>query len=69
MAYPEGESKSTPVKITKGLDEAINMFLETERAHLLGFRYKIDVVNAAVRDLLIKYGFPEVLETAEEHPE
>ena len=62
MKYPKGGQRSTPIRITKGLDEAIDQFLNTEKARLLGFRFKSDVVNAAVRELLIKYGFPEILE-------
>jgi len=65
MTYPKKrKTSSKPVKITKGLDEAIAQFLSTDRARLLGFRFKSDVVNTAVRDLLVKYGFPETPEEA-----
>jgi hypothetical protein len=60
--YPETKSKSTPIKIAKGLDRAIELFLKTEKAKLLGYRYKSDVVNDAVRQLLISFGFLESVE-------
>jgi len=60
--FPNNERRSTPIKIAKGLDEAIERFLKTEKARLLGFRYKSDVANAAVRALLMEYGFLESLE-------
>ena len=56
------KSRTTPVKITRGLDEAVEMFLSSDIARLHGFRYKSDVVNAAVRELLQKYGFPRQLQ-------
>jgi len=55
--YGRGEATSQPIRISKGLDEAIEEFLLTEKARKLGFRYKSDIINAAVRDLLTKYGF------------
>jgi len=39
--------------------DAVEEFLKTERAKQMGFIYKVDVVTAAVRDLLEKYGFYE----------
>ncbi|MEM2127800.1 MAG: hypothetical protein QXH67_06230 [Candidatus Bathyarchaeia archaeon] len=64
--YPEGERTATTVKIAKGLAEAINLFLETDKAKRLGYRYKGDVVNDAVRDFLLKHGI-ETLEARFEH--
>ena len=64
--YPNTERTSTPIKIAKGLDEAIVRFLKTEKARLLGYRYKSDVANAAVRALLIEYDFLESLEDNDE---
>jgi len=62
MEAPKGEATSTPIKIAKGLDEGIERFLETEDAKLLGFRYKSDIVNTAVREFLVKHGLEELLE-------
>lgn len=50
------KSRSTTVKITKGQDEALDQFLKTDRARLMGFRYKSDIVNQAIRDFLLKIG-------------
>ena len=58
-------SRSKPVKITKGLDKALEEFLQTDIAQAHGFRYKSDVVNAAVRELLIRYDFPKPLKKTE----
>jgi len=66
MDYPKGESSSIPIKIRKGLDKAISQFLKTEEAELLGFRFKSDVANAAIRELLFKYGFLETLKEKSE---
>jgi len=37
--------------------DAIEEFLKTEEAKQMGYLYKVDVVTAAVRDILEKYGF------------
>ena len=66
--YPkEKKAKSETVRIPAAMAEAVERFLETDRAKRMGYRYKIDVITAAVRDLLIKYGYYE--ETAESPPE
>jgi len=57
MDYPGSDRKSTVVRIKKGLLEAIELFLKTEKARLGGFEYKSDVANAAIRQLLERYGF------------
>lgn len=61
--YPKGKAKSETVRIPTPMHEAIEVFLKTPKAKQMGYRHKIDVVTAAVRDLLEKYGFYE--ETAE----
>lgn len=66
--YPkEKKAKSETVRIPAPMAEAVENFLKTERAKHMGFIYKIDVITAAVRDLLIKYGYYE--ETVESPPE
>jgi hypothetical protein len=60
--YPDKERTSIPIKIAKGLDRAIEMFLKTEKAELMGYRYKSDVANDAIRRLLVDLGFLESLE-------
>jgi len=42
--------------------------LTTEAAQLLGFRFKQDVANAAIRQMLEKYGFLELLEDVDRVP-
>ncbi len=74
MSFPkEKKQRSTVIRIPEGLDEAIIEFLQTEKAKRSGFRYKGDVVQAAVRDMLIRYGFIETTdstrEAGEERPE
>jgi hypothetical protein len=64
--YPSGKDKTKPIRISEGLHEAIELFLGTDQARLLGFRYLSDVVNNAVRDLLLKYGILDVLEEIDE---
>jgi len=56
MDYPNNEEKTSVVRIKKGLMAAIDEFLKTEIAKRGGFDRKTDVVNAAVRQLLEKYG-------------
>jgi len=67
MDYPKGEQTSTSIRISSGLADAIDRFLKTDKAKLLGFRFKSDVINAAVRDFLIKYGFEVDLGPRFEH--
>ena len=70
VRYPTGKEKTKHVRINEGLYEAVERALGTEHARLLGFRYISDIINAAVRDLLLKYNFLDTLkENAEEHPE
>jgi len=58
--YPENKPpKHATIRIPKPMAEAVEEFLKTERAKQMGFIYKVDVVTAAVRDLLEKYGFYE----------
>jgi hypothetical protein len=56
VKYPEGKKSSQPIRIAKGLDKAISDFLESDKAQSLGFRFKSDIINAALRDFLIRYG-------------
>ena len=56
MDYPDADGKSTVIRIKKGLKEAIDDFLKTEKARKGGFDYKSDVANAAIRQLLQRYG-------------
>lgn len=37
--------------------DAVEDFLKTDEAKKMGFDSKADVVTAAVRELLVKYGF------------
>ena len=58
--YPRDKKpKSDTVRIPAAMADAVENFLDTDRAKGMGFRYKIDVITAAVRDLLIKYGYYE----------
>ena len=58
--YPrDRKPKSDTVRIPAAMADAVKNFLDTDRAKSMGFRYKIDVITAAVRDLLIKYGYYE----------
>ena len=66
MDYPSSKERSTVVRIPEGLDEAMEEFLKTTKAKRLGFRYKSDLVNVGVRDLLMKHGF--FAEPVEEPP-
>ena len=68
MVSRGGKANTTVIKITRGLDKAIEKFLTTEAAQLLGFRFKQDVANAAIRQLLEKYGFLELLEDVDRVP-
>jgi hypothetical protein len=66
MGYPNAEKRSKVIRIPEGMNDAIEEFLKTKKAHVLGFRYKSDILEAAVRDLLMKYGVPDLLEKSGE---
>ena len=51
--------KHATIRIPRPMADAVEDFLKTERAKQMGFIYKVDVVTAAVRELLEKYGFYE----------
>ena len=56
--YPEGRpSKHSTIRIPKPMAEAVAEFLKTDYAKRMGYLYKVDVVTAATRELLEKYGF------------
>ena len=56
--YPKDRpSKHATVRIPKAMAEAVEEFLKTDLAQRLGYLYKVDVVTAATRELLEKYGF------------
>lgn len=62
--YPKKKkATSETVRIPALMAKAVEEFLKTDLAKRMGYRHKIDVITAAVRDLLIKYGYYE--ETAE----
>lgn len=50
----------------RGRWDAIDDFLKTERAKERGLRGKVDVINAAVRELLVKFGYKEKKEEPKE---
>jgi len=62
----KGEKTTEAIRIAKGLNEAITIFLKSPKAKLLGYRFKSDVVNDAVRNLLKLYGFPNNYEIENE---
>ena len=45
------------VRIPRGMAKAVEDFLRTEGASKMGFDSKADVVTAAIRHLLIDYGY------------
>lgn len=57
MTFPDKEGTSKPIRVKKGLNDAIEAFLKTDKAADFGFETKADVANAAVRDLLLKVGY------------
>lgn len=61
---PKKRSSNT-VRIPVEMLRAIEEFLKTDVAKSRGFRFKSDVVTAAVRDLLDKYGVKPRLVTHE----
>ena len=62
----KNERNTVVVRIPKGLMEQIEEFLKSEMAYKLGFTSKIGVIENAVRDLLIKYGFIKIFESRRE---
>jgi len=64
--YGSGKKGSKAVKITAGLLDAIEEYLKTEKAELMGFRFSSDVVSYAVREMLIQQGFYDDLEAQPE---
>jgi len=61
------EKKHKTVRIPRKMVEAVEDFLKTDEAKKMGYDSKADVVTAAVRELLAKYGFykpPAKKETA-----
>lgn len=56
--YPKDKpSKHATIRIPKAMAEAVDEFLKTDHAKRMGYLYKIDVITAATRELLEKYGF------------
>ena len=56
--YPKGKpSKHATVRIPKPMGDAVEEFLKTDLAKRMGYLYKVDVITAATRELLLKYGF------------
>ncbi|MEM3072148.1 MAG: hypothetical protein QW172_01655 [Candidatus Bathyarchaeia archaeon] len=45
------------MRIPRGIADAIEMFLQTKEAARMGFDSKADVVTAAVRHLLMEFGY------------
>ena len=57
MDYPEDkDTKSSSIRIKKSLNQAIEKFMKTQKAKDAGFDHKSDVANAAVRQLLQRFG-------------
>jgi hypothetical protein len=56
------------VRIPRGIVEAVEEFLRTEQAAKMGFDSKADVVTAAIRNLLIEYGFYKIPGKKESEP-
>lgn len=56
--YPKNKpSKHRTMRIPKEMAEAVEEFLKTDYAKKMGYLYKVDVITAATRELLEKYGF------------
>ena len=56
--YPENKpSKHATIRIPKPMGDAVEEFLKTDLAKRMGYLYKVDVITAATRELLEKYGF------------
>lgn len=52
-----GLKRHMTVRIPRGMAEAVEGFLKTELAAKMGFDSKADVVTAAIRKMLIDYGY------------
>jgi Arc/MetJ-type ribon-helix-helix transcriptional regulator len=57
QALERGFSNHMTVRIPRGMADAIEKFLQTEEAAHMGFDSKADVVTAAVRHLLMEFGY------------
>jgi len=58
--YPEDKPpKHATIRIPKEMSDAVEEFLKTDYAKRMGYLYKVDVITAATRELLEKYGFYE----------
>ncbi|MEM1589633.1 MAG: hypothetical protein QW175_04380 [Candidatus Bathyarchaeia archaeon] len=56
--YPsQKDSKHATVRIPRSLLEAVEEFLETEKARKMGFLHITDVTTAAVREFLEAHGY------------
>lgn len=56
--FPEGRPKTTDtVRIPSGILRAVEEFLETETAKKMGYRFKTDIITAAVRDFLKEHEY------------
>lgn len=68
--YPKDKpSKHATIRVPKAMSEAMEEFLKTDLAKKMGYLYKVDLVTAAIRELLLKYGFynlPEAKPAPEE---
>lgn len=57
----KGKANHKTVRISRSMVDAIDEFLQTDSAKKMAFNSKADVVTAAVRELLIRYGcYPNV---------
>ena len=62
--YPKDKPpKHVTIRIPKKMSEAVEEFLKTDYAKKMGYLYKVDVITAATRELLEKYGFYKLKET------
>jgi len=56
--YPKDKpSKHATIRIPKPMADAVGEFIKTDLAKRMGYLYKVDVITAATRELLEKYGF------------
>ncbi|MEM2901869.1 MAG: hypothetical protein QXO32_03950 [Candidatus Bathyarchaeia archaeon] len=62
------QKRHATVRIPRGMVEAVEGFLKTEQAAKMGFDSKADVVTAAIRNLLIEYGFYKIYRKKEGGP-
>ena len=62
MVEAKQEPTSTTVKIAKTMIEAIDQFLESEEAKRLGYRFKSDIVNEAIREFFKTHNLEEYLD-------